>query len=94
MRRIYICLHKRNVVQFSDVGKGIALPPMLTRLKAWKMVLKGRGKTQRRGQNAILVDIAHILQLQHPSPNHLIAEKHFRGLKARRRPRDGIAMFR
>ncbi|RJE17401.1 hypothetical protein PHISCL_10263 [Aspergillus sclerotialis] len=33
------------------------------------MVLEGRVKTQRGGQNAILVDIAHILQLQHPSPN-------------------------
>ena len=31
------------------------------------MVLEGRGKTQRGGQNAILVDIGHILQLQHPS---------------------------
>ena len=31
------------------------------------MVLEGRVKTQRGGQNAILVDIGHILQLQHPS---------------------------
>ena len=69
MRRIYICLHKRNVGRSSDVGKGIALPPMLACLTARKMVLGGRGKTQRGGQNAILVNIAHILQLQHPSPN-------------------------
>lgn len=34
-----------------------------------KMVLEGRVKTQRGSQNAILVNIAHILQLQHPSPN-------------------------
>ena len=33
------------------------------------MVLEGRVKTQRGGQNAILVNIGHILQLQHPSPN-------------------------
>jgi len=61
MRRIYICLHKRNVERSSDVGKGIALPPMLARSTLRKMVLEGRGKTQRGGQNAILVDIAHIL---------------------------------
>jgi len=28
-------------------------------------------KTKRGGQNAILVNIAHILQLQHPSHLHL-----------------------
>jgi len=42
---------------------------MMARLAARKMVLEGQGKTQCGGQNAILVDIAHILQLQHPSPN-------------------------
>lgn len=94
MRRIYICLHKRNVGRSSDVGKGIALPPMLARSTPRKMVLEGRGKTQREGQNAILVDIAHILQLQHPSPNPVIAETHLRGMEARRRPRDAIAMLR
>ena len=31
------------------------------------MVLEGRVKTQRGSQNAILVNIGHILQLQHPS---------------------------
>jgi len=58
------------------------------------MVLEGRVKTQRGSQNAILVDIAHILQLQHPSPNPVIAKEHHRGLEARRRPRNGIAMLR
>lgn len=58
------------------------------------MVLEGRGKTQRGGQNAILVDIAHILQLQHPSPNPVIAKKLLRDLEARRRLRGGIAMLR
>ena len=58
------------------------------------MVLEGRVKTQRGGQNAILVDIAHILQLQHPSPNPVIVEEHHRGLEARRRLRGGIAMLR
>jgi hypothetical protein len=94
MRRIYICLHKRNVERSSDVEKGIALSPMLARSAPRKMVLEGRVKTQRGGQNAILVDIAHILQLQHPSPNPVIAEKHLRGLEARRCPRDAIAMLR
>ena len=37
-----------------------------------KRALEGGSKTQRRGQNAILVNIAHILQLQHPSKSHLI----------------------
>jgi len=58
------------------------------------MVLEGRVKTQCGGQNAILVDIAHILQLQHPSPNPVIAVKHLPDLQVRRRPRDGIAMLR
>jgi len=42
---------------------------MMARLTAQKMVLEGRVKTQCGGQNAILVNIGHILQLQHPSPN-------------------------
>jgi len=94
MRSIYICLHKRNVERSSDIEKGIVLPPMLARSTPRKMVMEGRGKTQREGQNAILVDIAHILQLQHPSPNPVIAEEHHRDLKARRCPRGGIAMLR
>ena len=71
--------------------KGDRIAPDAGPLGASKMVLKGRGKTQRGGQNAILVDIAHILQLQHPSPNPVIAEKHLPDLQARRRPRDAIA---
>lgn len=67
---------------------------MMALLTARKMVLEGRVKTQRGGQNAILVDIAHILQLQHPSPNPVIAGTHLRDLEARRRPRDGIAVLR
>lgn len=35
-------------------------------------LIRRRFKTQRRGQNAILVNIGHILQLQHPSKSHLI----------------------
>jgi hypothetical protein len=73
MRRIYICLHKRNVGRSSDVGKGIGLSPMLACSTARKMGPEGRVKTQRGGQNAILVDIAHILQLQHPpEPCHCL----------------------
>ena len=58
------------------------------------MVLEGRVKTQRGSQNAILVNIGHILQLQHPSPNPDIAEKHLLGLEVRRYPSDAIAMLR
>jgi hypothetical protein len=36
-----------------------------------KRAVLGGPKTQRGGQNAILVNIAHILQLQHPSHLHL-----------------------
>lgn len=47
MRRIYICLHKRNVGRSTDIGKGIAPSPMLARSTARKMVLEGQVKTQR-----------------------------------------------
>ena len=40
---------------------------MLVRSTPQKMDLWRQAKTQRGSQNAVLVDIAHILQLQHPS---------------------------
>jgi len=68
----------------ATLERGSHCPLMLARSAPRKMVLEGRGKTQRRGQNAILVNIAHILQLQHPFPNPCHCQEAF--------PRHGSAL--
>ena len=59
------------------------------------MVLEGRVKTQRGSQNAILVNIGHILQLQHPSHGPLMRqprrEGSHRGWRAHNTPLTGEA---